>query len=67
MKNHAKKCVALGGVFWDGGAEVFINKGVNGRWSDALSPKESAEYEKQAEAELGAVCARWLATGEEID
>ncbi len=67
MKKHAVKCVALGGAFWDGGAEVFVNKGVNGRWRDTLTPKESAEYEKRAEAELGSVCARWLATGEEID
>jgi aryl sulfotransferase len=67
MKKNATKCVVLGGAFWDAGAEVFINKGVNGRWSDTLTLAESAEYEKRAEAELGAVCARWLATGEEID
>jgi aryl sulfotransferase len=63
MKKNATKSVPLGGAFWDAGAEVFINKGVNGRWSDTLTPKESADYEKRAEAELGAECARWLATG----
>ncbi len=67
MKKNATKVVPLGGVFWDGGAGVFINKGVNGRWHDVLTPQESAEYERRAEAELGAVCAHWLATGEEID
>ncbi len=64
MKKNATKTVPLGGAFWDAGAEVFINKGVNGRWRDILSPEESAEYEKRAERELGPACARWLATGE---
>ena len=67
MKKNATKSVPLGGAFWDAGAQVFINKGVNNRWKDTLSQEESAEYEKRAEAELGAECARWLATGEEAD
>ena len=32
MKRNATKSVPLGGAFWDAGAQVFINKGVNGRW-----------------------------------
>ena len=64
MKKNAVKSVPLGGAFWDAGAEVFINKGVNGRWTSVLTPAESAEYEARAVAELGADCARWLATGE---
>jgi aryl sulfotransferase len=67
MKANATKSVPLGGAFWDAGAQVFINKGVNNRWKDTLSQEESAEYEKRAEAELGAECARWLATGEPVD
>jgi aryl sulfotransferase len=67
MKANATKSVPLGGAFWDAGAQVFINKGVNNRWKDTLSQEESAEYEKRAEAELGAECARWLATGEQVD
>ncbi len=63
MKAHATPSVPLGGAFWDGGAETFINKGVNGRWRDILSAEESAAYEKRAAAELGGPCARWLATG----
>ncbi len=63
MKQHAAQSVPLGGAFWDGGAEVFINKGVNGRWRDTLTPKESAEYEARCERELGDDCARWLASG----
>jgi aryl sulfotransferase len=64
MKKNATKSVPLGGAFWDAGAEVFINKGVNGRWKDVLSAEEIAEYEERAIRELGADCARWIATGE---
>jgi aryl sulfotransferase len=67
MKRNASKSVPLGGAFWDGGAEVFINKGVNGRWTETLSAEDVAEYEARAEKELGAECARWLATGEGIE
>jgi len=64
MKAHATKSVPLGGAFWDAGAQVFINKGTNGRWTEVLTPAERAEYESLAAQKLGAECARWLATGE---
>jgi aryl sulfotransferase len=64
MKKNATKSVPLGGAFWDAGAEVFINKGVNGRWKDVLSSEDVAEYEARAVSELGSDCAHWLATGE---
>jgi aryl sulfotransferase len=64
MKRNASQSVPLGGAFWDGGAEVFINKGMNGRWADTLTREESAEYEARAERELGKACAQWLAAGE---
>jgi aryl sulfotransferase len=67
MKRNATQSVPLAGAFWDAGAEVFIHKGVNGRWRDVLTPAESAEYEARAERELGAACAKWLATGERVD
>ena len=63
MKKNATQSVPLGGAFWDGGAETFIHKGVNGRWSDTLTAADCAEYEARALAELGADCARWLASG----
>lgn len=63
MKRNASKSAPLGGAFWDGGGETFINKGVNGRWKDVLTPQDCAEYEARAVAELGAECARWLAAG----
>jgi aryl sulfotransferase len=65
MKAHATRSVPLGGAFWDAGAQVFINKGVDGRWSDVLTSEENREYEERAVRELGADCARWLATGQE--
>jgi aryl sulfotransferase len=63
MKANATATVPLGGAFWDGGAQTFINKGVNGRWREVLSPEETATYEQRAVAELGAPCARWLTSG----
>ncbi len=64
MKANATASVPLGGAFWEGGARTFVHKGVNGRWSDLLSPAQSAAYEARAVTELGEDCARWLATGE---
>ena len=64
MKVNATKSVPLGGAFWDAGAEVFINKGVNGRWRDTLTATDLAAYDARAQRELGADCAHWLATGE---
>ena len=61
MKQHATQSVPLGGAFWDGGAGTFINKGVNGRWSNTLTAADIAEYETRALQELGAECAAWLA------
>ncbi len=57
------KSVPLGGAFWDAGTEVFINRGVNGRWAETLTPAEVTEYEARAVQELGAAGAHWLATG----
>ena len=64
MKRHATKSVPLGGAFWDAGAQVFINQGKNGRWTDVLTAAEREEYEAMAVEKLGPECARWLATGE---
>ena len=63
MKANATPSVPLGGAFWDGGAETFVHKGINGRWKDVLSPEDSAKYETMAEKELGTDCANWLITG----
>lgn len=63
MKKHATKSVPLGGAFWDGGAQVFVHKGQNGRWHDTLTAEDVERYEQVARIELGPECARWLASG----
>ncbi len=63
MKANATKSVPLGGAFWDGGAETFINKGTNGRWKEILSEVDSEKYEKLSLEKLGKECAQWLNTG----
>jgi len=63
MKANATKSVPLGGAFWDGGAQTFVHKGVNGRWRDTLTVADADRYEARAQAELGPECAEWLATG----
>lgn len=63
MKAHAAQAAPLGGVFWDGGAETFINKGTNGRWRDTLTRDDIEAYETTARLELGDDCAAWLAHG----
>ncbi len=66
MKQNATKSVPLGGVFWDGGAQTFINKGTNGRWRDVLTAADVEDYERRAREELGEACAHWLATGQQL-
>ena len=63
MKANAPKSVPLGGAFWEGGAQTFINKGTNGRWRDLLSEEESQRYENMAKEKLGEECSQWLFNG----
>ena len=63
MKANATPSVPLGGAFWDGGAQTFVHKGINGRWRDLLPAADSAAYEERAVAELGPACSQWLQTG----
>ena len=64
MKTNATPSVPLGGAFWDGGAEQFIYKGVNGRWRESLNSDEINKYDNLALKELGKECATWLTTGD---
>lgn len=63
MKKNATDSTPLGGVWIEGGAETFVNKGVNGRWRDILPKELSDRYEQTAIERLGPVCAEWLKTG----
>ena len=64
MKKNSVKSVPLGGAFWDGGADAFINKGTNGRWKDLLTKEDNERYEKMCVENLGEDCTKWLNTGE---
>jgi aryl sulfotransferase len=64
MKRNAQKSVPLAGAFWEAGAQVFINKETNGRWTDTLMPEDVADYEARDLEELGPEAAHWLATGD---
>ena len=63
MKANAAKSAPLGGQIWEGGAEVFINKGTNGRWRDILTAEDNLRYENMTRDKLGPDCAAWLAAG----
>jgi aryl sulfotransferase len=65
MKANATRSTPLGGAFWDGGAEVFINKGTNGRWRDVLMQQDNDRYQTMARERLGQDCAAWLASGDQ--
>ncbi|MGD9614858.1 MAG: sulfotransferase domain-containing protein [Alphaproteobacteria bacterium] len=67
MKRNATKSTPLGGAFWDGGAQVFVNKGTNGRWRDVLTADDIRRYETTARERLGEECALWLATGRRVE
>ncbi len=63
MKVHAAEIVPFGGNLWEGGAETFMNKGMNGRWKDVLPYEDIKRYESLARERLGEECAYWLSTG----
>ncbi len=63
MKENAALAAPMGGKLWDRGAQVFINKGANGRWNDVLTSEQVSLYEETAVRELGEETAHWLANG----
>ncbi|MFW2351042.1 sulfotransferase domain-containing protein [Qipengyuania sp.] len=63
MKEHADASAPLGGALWQGGGRTFINKGVNGRWRDVLTPAEVHKYEEAVRRNLSFECGAWLAAG----
>ena len=63
MKKHSTKSVPLGGAFWDGGSDTFINKGINGRWREVLTEDDQQLYRAVAARELSPSCIEWLEGG----
>jgi len=66
MKANAELLAPNGGTTWRSGAQGFINKGVNGRWNDILTPADIAHYEVDAKNRLGERLAAWLAGGGQL-
>jgi aryl sulfotransferase len=48
---------------FDRGTERFLNKGVNGRWRDVLTPDDLARYQALVERKLSPSLAAWLERG----
>jgi aryl sulfotransferase len=48
---------------WDGGAQRFLYKGVNGRWKDVLTAQDLAAYETRVRDEFTPGLAAWLESG----
>ena len=63
MKANAAMSAPFGGGIFEGGAQTFMNKGMNGRWKDVLYPEDIEQYEQMAREKLGTDCAYWLSTG----
>ena len=63
MKARASHVEFLEQVF-DGGGRTFVNKGVNGRWRDVLTPEEIALCDEVAAKNLSPDCAAWLKSGD---
>jgi len=61
MKAHKDQLLPVDS-FIDKG-ESFMNKGVNGRWRDLLTPAEIAKADTAATQNLPPDCVKWLMTG----
>ena len=66
MKTHASTIAWVLEPILAGGAESFINKGTNGRWSDILTAEDIRRYEDVVRSKLGDACAEWLFTGQAL-
>ena len=67
MKKKADQDIPMARLFFEGGSDIFINKGTNGRWKDVMTPDQLAQYDKRIKALLTLECAHWLEHGGSID
>lgn len=65
MKQRADDVIPMAKIFFDGGADVFIHKGTNGRWRDVMTAAQLTQYDKRVSELLEPDCARWLERGGE--
>jgi aryl sulfotransferase len=66
MKNNADDIVGGASVFWEGGAQRFLNKGTNGRWREVLDQADLDAYDKMKKKSLSRECADWLEQGRTV-
>ncbi|HCO59727.1 MAG TPA: sulfotransferase [Porticoccaceae bacterium] len=67
MKKKGDEDIPMAKVFFEGGSDIFIHKGTNGRWKDVMTPAQLAQYNKRVKEQLSPECARWLAQGGTIE
>jgi aryl sulfotransferase len=63
MREHGAELLPGAEGSWEGGAQRFLYKGVNGRWKDVLTAEDLAAYEAKVKAEFSPELAAWLEHG----
>jgi aryl sulfotransferase len=63
MKANGQALLPKLGQYFDHGSERFLNKGVNGRWKDVLTPTDLVRYEAVFRRKVSPACADWLEHG----
>ena len=67
MKEKAPEDIPMAKTFFEGGSDIFINKGTNGRWKDVMTSAQLAQYDKRVSEVLDPDCAQWLEHGGAFD
>jgi aryl sulfotransferase len=63
VKKDPEKVVGDMSMSFKGGAQTFINKGINGRWREVLTAADLELYQAAKARVLPADCAAWLEGG----
>jgi aryl sulfotransferase len=63
MKRDAAAIAPIADKVWEGGADRFVYKGVNGRWRDVLTADDLARYEALAARKWTPAQAAWISEG----
>jgi aryl sulfotransferase len=63
MKKNAPEDIPMAKVFFEGGSDIFINKGTNGRWKGVMTPENLVQYDKRVKELFSPECAHWLEHG----
>jgi aryl sulfotransferase len=66
MKRDAAAIVPIADTVWEGGAERFVYKGVNGRWRDVLTADDLDRYEALAARKWTPAQAAWIRDGRRL-